>query len=440
MGATRSESFATRKLEQRILFMLVEWRDSGNCRQVNDASHLGKGGTVVTTIARSEVDPYSEAFLTDPYPFFHELREAGQVVYLERYGAWGVARHAECAATLLDSKSFCSGRGVGLSDFAKEEPWRPQSIILEADPPLHTRTHRMLLKVLSPVAIQRLREGFQEAATRLVDGLLEKEHIDGIRDIAQEFPLRVFPDAVGIMREGRENLLPYGAMAFNAFGPRNERYEAAMVEYGRVTEWIAACCKRENLAPGGIGDALYCSADAGEITHEEASLLVRSLLAAGLDTTINAIGNALSCLSRFPDEWNKLRRDPSLIRNAIEEVLRFESPVQTFFRTTTCNVTIGGTAIPEGEKVLAFLASANRDPRRWDRPDVFDISRGSVGHLDFGYGIHTCVGQMLAKTEAEILLTKLVERVSSIVPTGEAKLRLNNTLRGFESMPLRLSA
>jgi 4-methoxybenzoate monooxygenase (O-demethylating) len=229
-------------------------------------------------------------------------------------------------------------------------------------------------------------------------------------------------------------------MGFNAFGPRNERYEAAMVEFGRVTEWIKACCKRENLAPGGIGEALYNIADSGEITHDEAGMLVRSLLAAGLDTTIHTIGNALSCLSRFPDEWTKVRRDPALIRNVIEEVVRFESPVQTFFRTTTCTVKIGETEIPEGEKVLAFLASANRDPRRWERPDVFDVTRRSVGHLAFGHGIHRCVGEMLAKTETEILLTKLAERVSSIVPAGQAKLRLNNTLRGFERLPLRLSA
>lgn len=389
-------------------------------------------------VARSSIDPFDAAFLTNPYPFLEELREAGPVVYLECYRVWGLARHAECAATLADAKSFCSSRGVGLSDFAKEPPWRPPSIILEADPPLHTRTHRALLKVLSPHIVQELREGFTRLAEQLVDQLVTKREIDGMNDLAREFPLRAFPDAVGIQREARENLLAYGVMAFNAFGPQNERLQASMADLPRLSQWIMACCERGNLSPGGIGQALYTMADSGEITRDEAPLLVRSLLTAGLDTTINTIGNALYCFSQYPEEWSKLRRQPGLIRGAIEEVCRFESPVQTFFRTTTCTVEIAGVEIPEGEKVLVFLASANRDPRRWDRPDVFDVTRRSVGHLAFGHGIHRCVGELLAKVETEVLLTKLVERVSSISPRGPAELRLNNTIRGFERLPLSL--
>src|SRR5579863_6185734 len=125
-----------------------------------------------TQLPRSSLDPFDATFLTHPYPFFEDLREAGPVVYLERYGVWAVARHAECAATLADANTFCSGRGVGLSDFARETPWRPPSIILEADPPLHTRTHRTLLKVLSPHVVQGLREGFTRLADDLVEGAL----------------------------------------------------------------------------------------------------------------------------------------------------------------------------------------------------------------------------------------------------------------------------
>lgn len=391
------------------------------------------------TIARSSLDPFSTAFLTDPYPFLAELREAGPVVYLERYGVWALARHAECIATLADAQSFCSSRGVGLSDFANEPPWRPPSIILEADPPLHTRTHRALLKVLSPNIVHGLRGSFARLAERIVDQVLAKQEIEAMRDVAQEFLLQAFPDAVGILREGRENLLTYGAIAFNAFGPQNERLRDAMADLPRVTSWITACCERANLAPGGIGQSLYAVADADEITREEAALLVRSLLTAGLDTTINTIGNALYCFSKFPEEWNKLRREPALVRGALEEVCRFESPVQTFFRTTTRTVEIGGCAIPEGEKVLIFMASANRDPRRWDRADVFDVTRRSVGHLAFGHGIHRCVGELLAKVETEVLLAKLVERVAEISPAAPPELRLNNTIRGFAKLPLCLT-
>jgi 4-methoxybenzoate monooxygenase (O-demethylating) len=385
------------------------------------------------------MDPFDAAFLTNPYPFYEQLREAGPVVYLERYNVWALARHAECAATLADAESFCSGRGVGLSDFAKEPPWRPPSIILEADPPLHTRTHRALLKVLSPHVVNGLRENFSQLASSLVDSLLSRRDIEAMHDIAREFPLQAFPDAVGILREGRENLLPYGDMAFNAFGPQNERLKASMAELPRLSKWVTSRCERQNLAAGSIGHALYVLADAGDITADEAALLVRSLLTAGLDTTINTIGNALYCFSQCPEQWARLRHNPVLIRGAIEEVCRFESPVQTFFRTTTRAVGVGGITIPEGEKILVFLASANRDPRRWDHPEVFDVTRRSVGHLAFGYGIHRCVGEMLAKVETETLLNRLVERVASISPAGPAELRLNNTIRGFERLPLTLS-
>jgi cytochrome P450 len=393
---------------------------------------------MTAAVARSSMDPFDTGFLLNPYPFFEELREAGPVVYLERYAVWTLPRHAECAATLADPQSFCSSRGVGLSDFATEPPWRPPSIILEADRPLHTRTHRALLKVLSPRVVHGLRARFVASASQLVDDALTRRDIDGIEDIAREFPLRAFPDAVGIMPEGREHLLPYGSMIFNAFGPMNERLRTAMTEFATVTKWIAACCERENLAPGGIGRELYAMADSGEITAEEAALLVRSLLGAGLDTTIHTIGNALYCFSQFPGEWIKLRRNRALIRGAIEEVCRFESPVQTFFRTTTRAVEIAGVAVTEGQKILLLLASANRDPRRWDRAAAFDVTRRNVGHLAFGHGIHRCVGEMLAKVEVEILLTALVERVASIEPAGPAERRLNNTIRGFERLPLCL--
>ena len=162
----------------------------------------------MTTVTHSWVDPFDAEFLANPYPFFEELREAGPVVYLDRYGVWAMARHAECAATLADPESFCSGRGVGLSDFAKEPPWRPPSIILEADQPLHTRTHRALLTVLSPSVLHSLRERFHQLAGRLVDDILTRREIEAMQDCAREFPLQAFSDAVGIMREGRETCCP----------------------------------------------------------------------------------------------------------------------------------------------------------------------------------------------------------------------------------------
>ena len=167
-------------------------------------------------------------------------------------------------------------------------------------------------------------------------------------------------------------------------------------------------------------------------------MLVRSFLSAGIDTTVYGLGNALYCFVTYPEQWRILRENPALIRGAFEEVLRFEAPVQTFFRTTTKAVDVSGVGIGEGEKVLLFLAAANRDPRRWDRPDIFDVSRRATGHMTFGTGIHGCVGQAVARLESEALLGALTKRVASFELTGKPELRLNNTLRGLDTLPLRV--
>jgi cytochrome P450 len=386
----------------------------------------------------STVDPFSHAFLRDPYPHHQALREAGPVVWLEQYGIWAMARHEQVRDALTDWQTYCSSAGVGLSDFRKEPPWRPPSIILEADPPLHTRTRAVLTRILSPAAIKILRDMFEREAESLIAQLVEQGEFDGVADLAEAYPLKVFPDAVGISEEGRENLLPYGTMVFNSFGPRNDLFNKAMANAGPVRDWIMSRCGRAALAPGGLGQQIFAAVDAGELTEDEAGMLVRSFLSAGIDTTVYGLGNALYCMARYPEQWRTLREKPNLIRGAFEEVLRFEAPVQTFFRTTTRPVEVAGVQLGEGEKVLLFLAAANRDPRRWDRPDTFDVTRRAAGHMTFGTGIHGCVGQAVARLETEAILTALASRAASLELTGEPKWRLNNTLRGFDTLPLRV--
>ena len=385
-----------------------------------------------------DVDPFSREFLTAPHTFHPQLRDAGTVIWLSKYQIWGVARHAEVSAALQNWEVFCSGRGGGLTDFAKEPAWRPPSIILEADPPLHTRTRSILAKVLSRPVLQSLRERMEQQAEQLLDEVLSEQSFDAVPALSQAFPLRVFPDAVGLIREGRENLLPYGDMAFNGFGPRNEFFEQAMKRAAEVSGWIVAQCRRQALDAHGFGAQVYAEVDAGVISDEEAGLLVRSLLTAGLDTTIQGIAHLLASFAEFPDQWRILREKPSLARNAFEEAIRFASPVMTFFRTTTRDAELGGVPLPEGQKVLLFLAAANRDPRRWVNPEEFAVERESAGHVGFGLGIHQCVGQMVARMEAEVMLQALLRRVESIEPAGAPQYRLNNTLRTLEALPLRV--
>ncbi|MGV7212716.1 cytochrome P450 [Bradyrhizobium sp. UFLA05-112] len=401
------------------------------------ASSASTGGP--PAIPHLVVDPFAIGFFADPFPTHDVLRDAGPVVYLDKWNVYGVARYAEVHAVLNDPTTFCSSRGVGLSDFKKEKPWRPPSLILEADPPAHTRTRTVLSRVLSPTVMKQVRDRFAAAAEERVDVLLEKRSFDAIAELAEAYPLSIFPDALGLRPEGREHLIPYASLVFNAFGPPNQLRQEAIERSAPHQAYIAEQCQRENLAPGGFGACIHARVDEGEITATEAPLLVRSLLSAGLDTTVNGIGAAVYCLARFPDQWQRLRDDPTLARNAFEEAVRFESPVQTFFRTTTREVELGGTRIGEGEKVLMFLGAANRDPRRWDKPDTYDITRRTSGHVGFGSGIHMCVGQLVARLEGEVMLSALARRIAKIEITGEPKRRFNNTLRGLDSLPVTVT-
>jgi cytochrome P450 len=396
-------------------------------------------GRTLSPIPRLDVDPFAIEYFDDPFPVQEMLREAGPVVHLHKWNVYGVARYAEVYGVLNDPATFCSSRGVGLSDFAKEKPWRPPSIILEADPPAHTRTRAVLSKVLSPAVMKQIRDRFAAAAEAKVDELLAKRSFDAVTDLAEAFPLSVFPDAMGLKQEGREHLIPYAGLVFNAFGPPNELRQTAIERSAPHQAYVQEQCQRENLAPGGFGACIHARVDRGDITASEAPLLVRSLLSAGLDTTVYGIGAAIYCLARFPDEWQRLRRDPTLARNAFEEAVRFESPVQTFFRTTTREVELGGCKVGEGEKILMFLGAANRDPRRWVDADRYDITRKTSGHVGFGSGIHMCVGQLVARLEGEVMLAALARKVATIEITGPVTRRYNNTLRGLDSLPSTLT-
>jgi len=170
----------------------------------------------------SPIDPFSIEFLRDPHPAHEALREAGPVVWLERYGAYAAARHAEVREILGDPATFCSSRGVGLSDFARETPWRPPSLVLERDPPEHDRARAVLNRALSATVMRALRARFAEAAEALAGELAGRGRFDAVADCAEVYPMMVMPDAVGLSKEGRDHLLPYAATVFNMFGPEIE--------------------------------------------------------------------------------------------------------------------------------------------------------------------------------------------------------------------------
>jgi len=398
----------------------------------------------MATLALNEVcsdfDPFDGKTRVDPYPAYARLRAAGPVVRLTKYDIWAVPRYVEIKTIFADHINFSNAGGAGLANYFKQTPWRPPSIILEADPPLHTRTRKVLARIMSPGAMRRLADDFKAKAVTLVDGLVERQSFDAIRDLAEVFPISVFPDALGIDQENRENFLAYGAMVFAGLGPENDYFRALMQQASTVLPWVAAKCRREALAPGSFGAQVYDAADAGEITQDEAPLLVRSFLSAGLDTTISSIGMALYSLASHPRQWAILASDASLARVAFDETLRYDSAAPYVFRTTPHETEIAGVRIGRHEKVLLLLASANRDETRWERPDELDITRRVAGHIGFGTGIHGCVGQMVARLEAEAVLAALAAKVASIEITGDAIYRDSSGLRALSSLPVRVTA
>ena len=383
-----------------------------------------------------DIDPYDPQVLINPIDYYDELRSKGPFVYIPEYSVLACGRYDETREVFSDWERFVSSRGVGLQDFSLEEPWRPPSIVLEVDPPYHTKTRTVIEQALSPAAVRNLTKSFREDAEKLIGELLERGTFDAVGELAEIYPTTVFPKAVGLQTIDRRRLIDYGEMVFSAIGPDNGLRRNAMSKGPDVVPWIMEQCQREHLSPDGFGSAIYAGADAGEISVEEAGLLVRSLLSAGVDTTVTALGSAIWCLANHPKQFQLMKSDASLPIWTFEETLRYTSPIHTFCRTASRDTDVGGVKIQEGTKILCVLGSANLDEDHWSEADKFDIERKPTDHLALGVGVHGCVGQNVARAELATVLSVIADKVESIKLTGEAIWRPNNSVHALERLPI----
>lgn len=389
---------------------------------------------------RLNVDPFSVPSLQDPFPVEDAIREAGPVVWLESHGIWATGRADLVQEIFLDQETFISSHGTGLTNTALQDNWRKPSVILEQDQPQHTVTRKLMNSALSLKVVKQLKDDFQAAAHAMVEEVCSRGEFDAVTDLAEAYPLQVLPDAIGLAPEGREHLLTYAHLNFQAMGPRDTAlYEDAVLQAAGAQEYVEWQMRRENLDESKLAGTFFAAADAGTITEETAGLLVRTFLSAGLDTTMLGIGNALLALSRTPEAWAALRADPSLARTVFEETLRCYAPSPFIGRTVGTRTKLGGVVLEPEQKIVNCLSAANRDPRRWENPDSFDITRDVRGHAGFGYGIHACVGQMMARMEAESLLTAFATHVTSFEVMAEPVRKINHWLRGYTSMPMRVT-
>ena len=380
-------------------------------------------------------DLYSPQVIADPYAVYKRLRALGPVVWLKRHRAYALTSYDECKQALLDDGTFISGKGVGLNPVANR---MSRGTTLNSDSEDHANRRKLVAHRLTPRALRSMSDTIEETAHRVAAEAVQRGRVDGVADLARSLPLQVVPDLVGWPEDEREHLLKWAAATFDVLGPVNGtslRSAAASVGMMLFAKRIA---RTGNVLPGSMGEEVIAAARAGLIPKREGAALMIDYLAPSLDTTISATSSALRLFALHPAQWDELRGDRSLIPNAFNEVVRFESPLRAFSRLTAVGTDIAGTRIRKGQRVLVLYASANRDEKAWENPDQFDIHRDATRHLGFGHGTHGCAGQGLARLEAQALLNTLADRVERIDLAGEPTWARNNIIRGMASLPLNL--
>lgn len=400
------------------------------------------------TIPSLDIDPFTDEVLTNPIDFQNRVREAGPAVKVaqsEGFDVMAVGRDRDVRAIFPDYVNFPSSRGGGILDLAKQENFRPPGILQETDPPYHDTMRKVMSSVISPRHLRVMRERFQAAADELVDRLLDEGEFDAQTEIAEGYPLQVIPDSImGVRPGGRENLLRYSTWLFESMGPMTPRAKAVLDKVENLQgaiDWVNESTSREYVEEHSLGHMLWEAVDEGRINEQEAGNMVRTLVGAGIDTTIYGLGFTLNSLLTHPAEWAKLRENPDLGKFAFEEGLRLGTPVRQIWHTPAQDLEIDGVPVRGDQKVMLVMGAANRDPETWGPDaDAFDITRDSSAHLSLGRGIHACAGAPLARLEADILLSTLARKVRSMEPTGDPVPFLNNTLRGWASIPMKVHA
>jgi len=380
-----------------------------------------------------DIDFYCDDAIRNPYPLFKRIRDLGPAVWLPANGLWAVGRHSDVRACLVDHETFRSGSGVAGHDAANN---LAGNNLLASDPPLHGHLRKIVGAPLSLRALNDVKDRIAETADALIARLVRRERFDGMRDLAQYLPVSIVSELVGMPEQGRANMLRWAAAVFDMLGGENARAKAALPIVTEMRAYTINEATRDKVRPGGWVSLLYDAVDQALIAPGQVQVLMRDYLGPSLDTTIFATGHLLNRLARHPEQWEALRADPSLVANCINEAVRIDSPIRGFTRLVAQDSRIGDVVVPAGDRVLILYASANRDERRWERPDDFDIHRVVNDHVGFGHGIHQCAGMQLARLEMRSILNAMIAQVARI-EVGEPALAMNNVLGGFESLPMR---
>jgi cytochrome P450 len=389
------------------------------------------------TQPKSDIDLFSDESLYDPYPAYAELRETAPAVYMTATDAYALTRYDDVKAGLGDWALFSSEEGVALNP-QMNEMLKPT--IICAAGKTHDKMRSLLSRCLSPKAIRGSGPMIQEKANALVDQLVGRGSFDAITDLAYPFPVGVVIDMIGFPTDHVSDITRWADAGFQATGPANERAVAGFPVLMQMFEYLQTLSP-EDFEPGQMGWGMFEAAQRGELPEDEVIPMLWNFTGPAMDTTISAIGHAIWRFAQEPEKWKALRADRSLIDSAALEVLRMDAPIQLFTRQLSWATSVGDVELPEGAKVMMFYGAANRDHRHYPDPDTFDITRNPVDHLSFGYGLHSCVGQGLARVEIHAMFEALADRVEVFdIDDPEMLARpprhLNNLIRSIESLPV----
>jgi cytochrome P450 len=380
----------------------------------------------------SGINLYSKDSLENPYPLYKELRDAAPVVWMRRHRLAAITRFQDVRAALQNATVFSSASGVAMNAIANRAQ---KGTMLASDDPRHKALRAIVSRPLTPAAVRDLSEVIQRESESLVERLVARGSFDAVGDLAWHLPLTVVSQLVGVPEDARAQMPSWASAAFDASGALNWRTLKSIPRMRSFVRYIMNPDLPGRLRPDGWGAKLFQAAGLGEIDITECPALLGDYLAPSLDTTVSATASLVWLLSQNPEQWDAIRADPSRISNAVLEAVRLESPIPGFTRLVTEDVDVGGVTVQRGTRVYLSYASANRDERKWEQPDRFDVNRRSIDQLGFGHGVHSCMGMHLAQLEIRSLLQSFVSRVRRF-RTGQPRRQLNNCLRGFAHLPI----
>jgi cytochrome P450 len=378
----------------------------------------------------SHLDPYSDRALIDPWPIYAELQDAGPVVWLSKYEMFALTRYDSVFKALHDPSSFPSSLGVMMNDHMNQV-LRGNTLCSDGED--HSSRRRIIMAPLTPKALKALQERVTVEADDLVQRLVSRGSFCATRDLAVHLPVSIVSNEVGLAEEGRERMLVWADTMFDCFGPANDRMQEALPILDEMMDYATTQAVRGKLKPGSWAESILDAADRGEVDPSLCPVLMIDYMGPSLDTTIFGISSGVWLFAKHPEEWDKLRESPSLIPNAIEEVLRLEAPVQGFSRYVASDYDMDGITLPAESRAIVFFGAANRDGLKFPDPHRFDITRDSNNHLAFGGGPHVCAGINLARLEMKAIFSALAREVKRFHIEHEERL-VNNILRGFAKL------